>query len=59
VGIRLLRRAGDLVHAGDEVLELHYRDPSRLETAQALAARALVIGDSPVPARPLIVREVR
>jgi len=59
VGILVTAKPGDRVNAGDAVLELHYRDRGRLETAAALAARAIVIGDQPPPARRLVVGEVR
>jgi len=59
VGILVAAKPGDRVIAGDTVLELHYRDRGRLETAAALAARAIVIGDQPPPARRLVVGEVR
>jgi len=59
VGILVTAKPGDRVNAGDTVLELHYRDRGRLETAAALAARAIVIGDQPPPARRLVVGEVR
>ncbi len=59
VGILVAAKPGDRVNAGDPVLELHYRDRGRLETAAALAARAIVIGDQPPAARRLVVGEVR
>jgi pyrimidine-nucleoside phosphorylase len=59
VGITLNAKPGDQVRAGDAVLELHYRDPRRLEAATALAARAVTIDDGRPPAARLIVGEVR
>ena len=59
VGILVAAKPGEKVNAGDPVLELHYRDRARLETAIALATRATVIGDQPPPARRLVVGEVR
>ena len=59
VGILVAAKPGEKVNAGDPVLELHYRDRARLETAVALATRAIVIGDQPPPARRLVVGEVR
>jgi len=59
VGIVVLRKPGDPVRIGDPVLELHYRDAARLDAAQALAQRAVAIGETPPPARPLILGEVR
>ena len=59
VGITVRAKPGDEVHAGDPVLELHYRDRARLDTALRVLAQAIVVGDErPVP-RPLIVGEVR
>jgi pyrimidine-nucleoside phosphorylase len=59
VGIMVVARPGDAVRAGDPVLEIHYRDAARLETAIRLAGQAIAIGDErPAPGR-LIVGEVR
>jgi pyrimidine-nucleoside phosphorylase len=58
VGIMVIARPGDAVRAGDPVLEIHYRDTARLETAIRLAGQAIAIGDErPAPGR-LIVGEV-
>ncbi len=59
VGIMIEAKPGDGVRAGDAVLELHYRDRTRLDTALALATRAVTIGDERPPAARLIVGEVR
>ena len=59
VGIMIKAKPGDEVRAGDAVLELHYRDPARLDAALALAVRAVTIGDERLPAARLIVGEVR
>jgi thymidine phosphorylase len=59
VGILVCAKPGDPVRAGDPVLEIQYRDSSRLATAVALAERAVAIGDAPPAARALIVGEVR
>ena len=59
VGIMVIAKPGDEIRAGDPVLQMHYRDRARLETAVALASEAITIGDErPAPAR-LIVGEVR
>jgi pyrimidine-nucleoside phosphorylase len=59
VGIIVTAKPGAEVRAGDAVLELHYRDRSRLDRALALAAEAVTIQDErPDPVR-LIVAEVR
>jgi pyrimidine-nucleoside phosphorylase len=58
VGVIIKAKPGDEIRAGDPVLELHYRDRARLETALALASQAITIGDErPAPPR-LIVGEV-
>jgi pyrimidine-nucleoside phosphorylase len=59
VGIMAAAKPGDAVHAGDPVLEIHYRDRARLDTALSLAACAIAIGDHPPAAARLIVGEVR
>ncbi|HZP48219.1 MAG TPA: thymidine phosphorylase [Vicinamibacterales bacterium] len=59
VGILVAAKPGDRVRAGDPILELYFRDRARLDSAVALASRAIVIGDAPPPAAPLIVGEVR
>ena len=59
VGILLQAKPGDRVRAGQPILELHYRDRSRLESAVALASRAITIGDAPPARQPLVVGEVR
>jgi pyrimidine-nucleoside phosphorylase len=59
VGISIHSKPGERVRAGQTILELHYRDRSRLESAAALAARAVAVGDAPAPAAPLVVGEVR
>ena len=45
VGIRLLRKVGDEVKAGDAIKELHFNDESRLPHAMPLVERALEIDD--------------
>lgn len=54
-GLRILKKPGEAVAAGEPVLELHYDDPSRLAAAHALAADAIVIGDGAAPEPPLII----
>ncbi len=58
VGIMMLAKPGDEVRAGDPVLELRYRHRPRLETAVALVAQAIEIGDQPLAAQPLLLGEV-
>jgi len=59
VGISVLVRPGDPVRNGDALLELHYHDRGRLQTALALASRAIVIGDERPKPGPLVVGEVK
>jgi len=58
VGIMLAAKVGDRVSAGDPILELHYRETSRLEHAIARLAGAIAIGASAPPPPRLIVGEV-
>jgi pyrimidine-nucleoside phosphorylase len=59
VGIMVVAKPGDEVRAGQPVLELHYRDRARLETAIRLTSQAITIGDERPAPRRLIVGEVR
>jgi len=54
-GILLLKKPGEPVTAGDEVMELRYNDPSRLDAAVALAMQALVVGDLAPAPQPLVL----
>ena len=58
VGIMVLAKPGDEVAVGASVLELHYRDPVRLEQAVKLADQAVEIGDVPPTTGSLMVDEV-
>ncbi|HEX3702490.1 MAG TPA: thymidine phosphorylase [Vicinamibacterales bacterium] len=58
VGILVEAKPGDAVHAGDPLLELHYRDRARLERALALAGEAVTLGDTRPAVPALIVGEV-
>src|SRR5262249_32655310 len=46
---------GDAVGAGDVLIEMHYRDRSRLEEALALTRGACRIEDEPPAASPLVL----
>jgi pyrimidine-nucleoside phosphorylase len=59
VGVVVFATPGDEVRAGQPVLELHYRDRGRLESAIRLACQAITVGDERPAPRPLIVGEVR
>jgi pyrimidine-nucleoside phosphorylase len=58
VGAVVLARRGDRVAAGDPLLEMHYRDGGRLESALALLRSACKIGDEPPASSPLILQAV-
>jgi len=59
VGITLHGKPGDALRAGDPILELHYRDRARLESALQLVTAAVTIDDAPPSVRRAIVGEVR
>jgi pyrimidine-nucleoside phosphorylase len=59
VGISIRATVRDAVRTGDPMLELHYRDRARLQTALGLATQAIAIRDNQPPRAPLIVGEVR
>ncbi len=59
VGAMLLAKPGDAVRAGDGIVELHYRDPSRLATALELLSQACTIADEPPAAAELILETIR
>jgi pyrimidine-nucleoside phosphorylase len=54
-GIRLWKKPGDAVNSGDDVLELHYNDPSKLAEAMAMAGEGIEVKAQPVPAPPLVL----
>jgi pyrimidine-nucleoside phosphorylase len=58
VGILVKAPRGARVEAGDPVLELHYRTVARCDAARPLAARAIVIDDSPRARRPQIIAHI-
>jgi pyrimidine-nucleoside phosphorylase len=58
VGLLVLRKPGDLVAAGDPILELHYRQGARRDASLPLARAAIQIDDAPPSVRPLLVSEV-
>jgi pyrimidine-nucleoside phosphorylase len=59
VGIMVSAKPGMKVSAGDAVLDVIYREKTRLDSALDLIKRAIVIEDKPPVPRPLIVGEVR
>jgi pyrimidine-nucleoside phosphorylase len=59
VGILVIAKPGDPVRAGAPLLELHFRDRTRLEAAMRLTSQAITVGDEPPAPGRLIVGEVR
>ena len=59
VGLVIIAKPGTQVSAGDAILELHYREPAKLDAALTLISRAVTIGDEPPTLRAIIVGEVR
>jgi pyrimidine-nucleoside phosphorylase len=54
-GLRLRKKPGERVAAGEPVLDLLYNDPARLPGAVALATKAIEIGDEAPPDEPLVI----
>jgi pyrimidine-nucleoside phosphorylase len=52
VGAVVLVQPGEQVKAGNALLELHYRDPARLDAARALLRDACLIDDAPLAEEP-------
>ncbi len=55
VGLKVYRKVGDEVRAGDVLVEIRANDPGRLEQARAYLQRAYRIGEGPVSTRPLVL----
>ena len=58
VGFRLLARVNEQVAAGDPILRIQYREPSRLRLALPLLAEAVKIGAERGADAPLVLAEV-
>jgi pyrimidine-nucleoside phosphorylase len=58
VGIIIRATVGDAVQQGDAILELHYREATRLDAALPLVTGAIQVAPQRSPARNLIVDEV-
>jgi thymidine phosphorylase len=54
-GLVLHKKLGQTVAAGEPAIELRYNDETRLPSAVSLATQALVVGDQPVAAPPLVM----
>jgi pyrimidine-nucleoside phosphorylase len=59
VGIVVRAKPGDVVSAGDPLLELHHRDGRGLDAAIAMCRDAVSIGDAAPPRREKVLGEVR
>jgi len=58
VGIMIRATVGEAVRSGDPILELHYRDPSRLRAASPLASSAIRVAPDAPPAQRLICDQI-
>jgi thymidine phosphorylase len=58
VGVVCLRKRGEEVAAGEPLVEIHARDGSAAEAAEAALLAAYEIGDEPEP-RPLVLDVIR
>jgi pyrimidine-nucleoside phosphorylase len=58
VGIMVLAKPGDRVDRGDGLLELHYGESTRRDSALTLLSESITISDAPGPSAPLVVDEV-
>jgi pyrimidine-nucleoside phosphorylase len=54
VGFVMQVKRGEQVRAGDAMIEVHYREAGRLETALCLLRKACKVGGGPPTAQPLI-----
>jgi thymidine phosphorylase len=57
-GVVCLAKEGEVVEAGQPVLELHADDASRFDAALDALRGGIVIGDDPPPPRPLILDRI-
>jgi thymidine phosphorylase len=58
VGAVVLAPCGSEVRAGDALVELHYREASRLEAALELLRRACVLAEAPPAPQPLLLETI-
>ncbi len=57
-GVRCLVRPGDVVEAGQPLLELHAEDPDHLASGREVALGAVSVGEGPAPAAGLLYEVV-
>lgn len=58
VGVRLLRKSGDPVRAGEPVMQVWGKDAASLETALPLLREAVSCAAAPPPERKLVLKEI-
>jgi pyrimidine-nucleoside phosphorylase len=58
VGLEVLKTVGDVVTQGDPLVELHFNDGSRLESAEVLIHEAYTLGQTPANALELCIGRV-
>ncbi|MCC7416863.1 MAG: thymidine phosphorylase [Acidobacteria bacterium] len=58
VGVVLASKPGAQIRAGDPLIEVHYREPARLDAALPLLVRAVRLADGPSEPPPLVRGEV-
>ena len=54
VSLFIRKKTGDLVHAGEPLVEIFYNNPSALDDAKSRIRHAYVIGDEPATSAPLV-----
>jgi pyrimidine-nucleoside phosphorylase len=59
VGFVFLAAVGDGVERGAPLVDIHYRDPSRLDAALSLLMQAIHISQASMPSKPLIIDEIQ
>ena len=58
VGFLIVAPVGTRVQAGDPIIEIHHRNGHGLADARRLLEAAILIGDAPVAARPLVLDRI-
>jgi len=58
VGFIVPAKPGDKVNAGDTLVNIHHRGGKNLDAAKRMLREAIVIGDAPVKALPLIIERM-
>jgi pyrimidine-nucleoside phosphorylase len=58
VGIRVLRKRGDRVDAGDVLAEIHAQTREAADEAASAVRAAYTFGDEPPPARPIVLETI-